>query len=138
MRISDWSSDVCSSDLERQPEIREYPISPIPLSQIKPFLRDLRIVESVDDLPYVISLDEGRLRSAAGQLIYVRGLHDAHNGDTYAVVRPTMRYARVDDDGKTVRGRVTDLDWRGKRSEEHTSELQALMRSPYAVYCLKK
>src|SRR3546814_10121793 len=27
---------------------------------------------------------------------------------------------------------------RGKRSEEHTSELQSLMRNPYAVYCLKK
>lgn len=115
---------------ERQAEIREYPISPIPLSQIKPFLRDLRIVESVDDLPYVISLDEGRLRSAAGQLIYVRGLRDAHNGDTYAVVRPTVRYARVDDDGKTVRGRVTDLDWRGK--SEHGIEWAKTWRDVFS------
>src|SRR3546814_1911371 len=28
--------------------------------------------------------------------------------------------------------------WRGRRSEEHTSELQSLMRISYAVYCLKK
>src|SRR3546814_12723337 len=34
---------------ERQPEIREYPISPIPLSPIKPFLRDLRIVERSEE-----------------------------------------------------------------------------------------
>src|SRR3546814_5653374 len=27
---------------------------------------------------------------------------------------------------------------RGRRSEEHTSELQSLMRIPYAVFCLKK
>src|SRR3546814_4781073 len=29
-------------------------------------------------------------------------------------------------------------DWRRKRSEEHTSELQSLMRISYAVFCLKK
>src|SRR3546814_2435308 len=28
--------------------------------------------------------------------------------------------------------------WRGMRSEEHTSELQSLMRISYAVFCLKK
>src|SRR3546814_4901829 len=44
---------------------------------------------------------------------------------------------------------VTGFDWRGQggsgrttadplRSEEHTSELQSLMRKPYAVFCLKK
>ena len=99
---------------ERQSEIREYPIAPIPLAQVEPFLRDLRILDQVDDLPYVIALDEGRLRSAAGQLIYVRGLQNANNGDTYAVVRPTVRYARIDDDGETRRTRATDLDWRSK------------------------
>src|SRR3546814_3599044 len=29
-------------------------------------------------------------------------------------------------------------DWPGQRSEEHTSELQSLMRISYAVFCLKK
>lgn len=115
---------------ERQPQIDEYPISPIPLAQIEPFLRDLRILEKIDDLPYVISLDEGRLRSAAGQLIYVRGLRDAHNGDTYAVVRPTVRYARSDDDGKTQRTRATDLDWRGK--SEHGIEWAKTWRDVFS------
>src|SRR3546814_10231988 len=37
-----------------------------------------------------------------------------------------------------VGGRVREgFDWRG-RSEEHTSELQSLMRISYAVFCLKK
>src|SRR3546814_4148051 len=31
-----------------------------------------------------------------------------------------------------------DLAWAGDRSEEHTSELQSLMRISYAVFCLKK
>src|SRR3546814_5152245 len=35
----------------------------------------------------------------------------------------------------TIRQRRTDPAW---RSEEHTSELQSLMRISYAVFCLKK
>src|SRR3546814_3356157 len=34
--------------------------------------------------------------------------------------------------------RPKGYDWRGVRSEEHTSELQSLMRISYAVFCLKK
>src|SRR3546814_10831925 len=37
-------------------------------------------------------------------------------------------------DGERIR---EDL-WNGKRSEEHTSELQSLMRNSYAVFCLNK
>src|SRR3546814_10022104 len=45
--------------------------------------------------------------------------------------------------GGTFRGRPADATWtcrgdRGRRSEEHTSELQSLMRISYAVFCLKK
>src|SRR3546814_1066374 len=38
------------------------------------------------------------------------------------------------------RGRLVKLGhwWGGRRSEEHTSELQSLMRISYAVFCLKK
>src|SRR3546814_9272328 len=35
-------------------------------------------------------------------------------------------------------GRPREADLRTKRSEEHTSELQSLMRNSYAVFCLKK
>src|SRR3546814_10651631 len=35
-------------------------------------------------------------------------------------------------------GSVSGLDQRFERSEEHTSELQSLMRISYAVFCLKK
>src|SRR3546814_5050751 len=37
--------------------------------------------------------------------------------------------------GSAARGRGR---WAGRRSEEHTSELHALMRIPYPVFCLKK
>src|SRR3546814_8170147 len=47
------------------------------------------------------------------------------------VEREQLHPARVDADQRLVRGR-----W--QRSEEHTSELQSLMRISYAVFCLKK
>src|SRR3546814_10874128 len=40
--------------------------------------------------------------------------------------------------GQTVRHRRFEQDRKAVRSEEHTSELQSLMRSSYAVFCLKK
>src|SRR3546814_4460138 len=58
----------------------------------------------------------------------------------YAVARGTVRT-----EGKVVRveqhpetGDVTALHLESGRSEEHTSELQSLMRISYAVFCLKK
>src|SRR3546814_2399630 len=44
---------------------------------------------------------------------------------------------KKEDDGLLVKTTVTGLK-PGNRSEEHTSELQSLMRSSYAVFCLKK
>src|SRR3546814_5292644 len=40
--------------------------------------------------------------------------------------------------GANDHGLSYDLTWEGWRSEEHTSELQSLMRISYAVFCLKK
>src|SRR3546814_17218654 len=64
-------------------------------------------------------------------------------------VRIALGADRQDDrfggDGVALRGldakgalRAGDLDHLGIRSEEHTSELQSLMRNSYAVFCLKK
>src|SRR3546814_6660711 len=38
----------------------------------------------------------------------------------------------------TPAARIPSPPWRARRSEEHTSELQSLMRISYAVFCLKK
>ena len=51
---------------------QEAPINAIPLSDIEPYLIDLRVVDELPALPYVVGLEEDRLRSAAGQLVYVR------------------------------------------------------------------
>src|SRR3546814_9517787 len=72
----------------------------------------------------------------------------AHPGTRIAAVRTTAgkpdRYdVTLDEGGKTAMLRIDGtghaLRYRAPdRSEEHTSELQSLMRSSYAVFCLKK
>src|SRR3546814_8100211 len=95
MRISDWSSDVCSSDLVQSLRCPAHEAHPG---------RSLRVrqAERLHVLP-----DPEALRRP--------GILDA--GD-------------LDDHGQAV-----GLQ---RRSEEHTSELQSLMRISYAVFCLKK
>src|SRR3546814_4482373 len=59
-----------------------------------------------------------------------------------AAEQPAVRQQRRRADRAVVVGRrvpvVADHQHRGARSEEHTSELQSLMRISYAVFCLKK
>jgi hypothetical protein len=73
----------------------EGPINAIPLSQIEPYLRDLRVVDSFKELPYVVGLEEDIARGVVGHLAYARGLEGAQVGQRYAVVRPTTRYVRI-------------------------------------------
>jgi hypothetical protein len=71
------------------------PINAIPLSQIEPYLRDLRVVDSFKELPYVVGLEEDIARGVVGHQAYARGLEGAQVGQRYAVVRPTTRYVRI-------------------------------------------
>src|SRR3546814_5176236 len=111
MRISDWSSDVCSSDL------REDPV-PFILAQIDvaSLPRHARAGDSGGDL----APGAHRRRDGGAHLLFARdiGLDEFH-----VVGR------RCDQRGQIAVDR---------RSEEHTSELQSLMRISYAVFCLKK
>src|SRR5690606_23540426 len=95
----------------------EPPITGIPLGEIEPFLKDLRVVDSFDQLPYVVGLEDDRLRGGQGQLVYVRGVAGAQPGQRYMVVRPVQRYAFVDrTDGCCDLFHRDGLDFRGKRT----------------------
>jgi len=72
---------------------QEAPINAIPLSDVEPFLKNLRVTDSFQELPYVVSLEDSRLRASAGQVAYVVNLPDAQPGQRYAVVRPTLHFA---------------------------------------------
>jgi len=69
------------------------PVTGVPLSQVEPFLKQLSVVDGIDALPYVVGLEDNRLRATAGQTAYVR-LADAQVGQRWAVVRPTVRYSQ--------------------------------------------
>src|SRR3546814_4946664 len=118
MRISDWSSDVCSSDLCGK-------------------LRGWRDVRNVD-AKYV----DGN----GAMQITVPGHPYLPMVQAYATIalRPAYRFHGVQSaiKGGPLRPHgfcVSERERkRGPRSEEHTSELQSLMRISYAVFCLKK
>src|SRR3546814_1107054 len=93
MRISDWSSDVCSSDLFER-------------------LHGTQFRVTVDP-PLQITVTGDRATDVA-----------------------TLVQAVNDHIEAWVRERPEQWFW--VRSEEHTSELQSLMRISYAVFCLKK
>ncbi len=72
---------------------QEAPINAIPLADVEPFLKNLRITDEFKSLPYVVGLEDNRLRASAGQVAYVVNLPGAQVGQRYAVVRPTVAYS---------------------------------------------
>src|SRR3546814_5564279 len=120
MRISDWSSDVCSSDLQRQATQR------VPGSGS--FLGLLhRRKRSV--LPDALPGDERNAQAYPGLHWCLRVLEPDR--------LPWLCYhgRRA---GNLLYQPLLVADGWPERSEEHTSELQSLMRISYAVFCLKK
>src|SRR3546814_4512901 len=109
MRISDWSSDVCSSDLSR--------IGARFISR-EGGRMPLAIIGAAEPLPvtYTLPVASAQVKSA----VLLAGLNTP--GLT-TVIEPEA---------------TRDHTERMLRSEEHTSELQSLMRISYAVFCLKK
>src|SRR5690606_12983893 len=91
------------------------PVTGVPLGEIEPFLKDLRVVDAFEHLPYVVGLEDNRLRSSEGQVAYVKGLADAEPGQRYAVVRPIQRYTRLDRTACCDLFHRDTLDFRGKR-----------------------
>src|SRR3546814_2089575 len=117
MRISDWSSDVCSSDLLLIAGVeRERIDNPIDATVLDDGLQISANVgpATVDTLHVDVTAPLDRMGLAGGLLTAIRSV--AHSRTTDPVTGQR----------------------RPVRSEEHTSELQSLMRISYAVFCLKK
>src|SRR3546814_7561018 len=113
MRISDWSSDVCSSDLGPD----RFTLSEVDPDQLNFF----ELKRAIDNLR-----DTGR---PTGPL--EAALHHKISGPLAALLMPLL--GAVAGFGLARSGKLFV-----RRSEEHTSELQSLMRISYAVFCLKK
>src|SRR3546814_3208247 len=97
MRISDWSSDVCSSDLTSATDQST----------------DLPVLQHQDHLRFRVHPRKMQPVSARPRTLL------PPRCETHPVTGPDRQQCRL-------------------RSEEHTSELQSLMRISYAVICLKK
>src|SRR3546814_4947189 len=133
MRISDWSSDVCSSDLGHAPHLvgkDQLRRSPRAVDQ-----RDVGVFAVVEQPAH--HRHHGRDAGAGGdeEILLRRIVHEAEQtagpvgGDAIADLQVVEQPAGAE----AVRLRLHRY-----RSEEHTSELQSLMRISYAVFCLKK
>src|SRR3546814_9155946 len=117
MRISDWSSDVCSSDL----------VHPGPaLDLVEAMEAEVERREQRHGAPVAENLEQ-----QAERMIRIRPVRYAR----LVVAKPPPRHCR----GRVARARtglkrgIGDID---VRSEEHTSELPSLMRNSYAVFGL--
>src|SRR3546814_4120887 len=124
MRISDWSSDVCSSDLPNRcvavcnPQDGSSVDTHYLADILHPIPRHQRLQAGIDPFgqirPFIdqraVKLDQAGPGAEAGIGLFRIG--DPPHAD--------QRQPRA------------------QRSEEHTSELQSLMRISYAVFCLKK
>src|SRR3546814_9750434 len=125
MRISDWSSDVCSSDLllvrvvERQRRAAGG-------ADAEPLQQRMRAVLAGADR-HALDVEQG------GQVVRVRAL-DQERDHRGLAGRGAVDAQAFDLRQFLVQVRQQIL----LRSEEHTSELQSLMRTPSTVYCLKQ
>src|SRR3546814_9904893 len=85
-----------------------------------------------------INLIQAQLdRKSAALNLLGQQLDEAGRSDA-AVFQTTLRYVDIGDDSQADSGQDHGLVHGDVRSEEHTSELQSLMRISYAVFCLKK
>src|SRR3546814_2826285 len=154
MRISDWSADVCSSDL------------PSPATQERGWLSAIRQARKFIGLVLLRQPLDQRVQRAlehVGQVVQRQALHPMVGDPALrvvvgadalaAVAAADLQLARGGGGGRLLLGfglgqhrlealhrlvAVGVLRALGLRSEEHTSELQSLMRISYAVFCLKK
>src|SRR3546814_6916060 len=140
MRISDWSSDVCSSDLAWGISItNEYRMSESFAEMFEASLTGGQSMQSGTIVlarvlavkADVVIVDAGLKSEGVIPLIEfaVDGEVTVAVGDEVEVALETVE----DGFGETKFSKA-----KAERSEEHTSELQSLMRTPYAVLCLKK
>src|SRR3546814_5566704 len=132
MRIIDWSSDVCSSDLDTMKNQRIYideveekfGVGPHRVGDVLALMGD-----SADNVPGIRGIGP----KTASKLVAEHGSLEAAL-DSAADMKPSKLKERlIEGRGEAEMSRVL-VALKEDRSEEHTSELQSLMRISYAVF----
>src|SRR3546814_4638545 len=136
MRISDWSSDVCSSDLWRL-------LGPLPqrtggcsAQRLVEGASAIGAAEAGSEPPAATDCPPWTISTAAAPLIADPPGHRLWTANARVVGDGDLQ--RVGDGGYDLGARAAQIrdGLFARRSEEHTSELQSLMRISYAVFCL--
>src|SRR3546814_7791850 len=138
MRISDWSSDVCSSDLaalgrSHQPGINvDDPIQKQNNFHLYPGIDVFRRVDPIYEFPDA-EIKDARIdaKHEFGFVLCERHLFNRRRA------KIVTKFGANRPDEMFLHERIPATVYVG-RSEEHTSELQSLMRISSAVFCLKK
>src|SRR3546814_8508544 len=137
MRISDWSSYVCSSDLlvntaRCKLADRDAIVRALESGQLAGYAGDVWFTQPAPkDHPWRTMPHEGMTPHISGTSLSAKARYAAGTRailECYFEGRPIRDEYLIVDGGKLA----------GTRSEEHTTELQSLMRISYAVFCLKK
>src|SRR3546814_7167439 len=118
MRISDWSSDVCSSDLGWTAACGKQ--RDIPSGKVEMF-----DIAALENAPCIAEFHFGAGRTRAGNCCHLVARERAFRQDLHHLA-------------PDISGRADNRHPITHRSEEHTSELQSLMRISSAVFRLKK
>src|SRR3546814_9677761 len=129
MRISDWSSDVCSSDLAHDPDISVRNLHQRDWNAFQPCtMQSVLSGYPVQDLTLTDQpcLAGGETKSRDVVQPCLKRQDYVFKGAAFTAFPQFVQ-----------RNRLIKCDW-ASRSEEHTSELTSLMRISYAVFCLKK
>src|SRR3546814_4117253 len=145
MRISDWSSDVCSSDLDALAKEQERLEAILAAGDAHTLENQLEVAADALRLPpwdaVIGKLSGGEKRRVALCRLLLQKpdmllLDEPTNHlDAESVEWLEQFLARYTG---TVVAVTHDRYFLDNRSEKHTSELQSLMRTSYAVFCLKK
>src|SRR3546814_1756254 len=141
MRSSDWSSDVCSSDLKRWVVYAKPPFAgpEAVLAYLSRYTHRVAISNSrllrFDDAGVTFRYKDYRKAGAGRQQVMTLAADEFIR--RFLLHALPRGFHRIRHYGLLASARRKDHLERA-RSEEHTSELQSLMRISYAVFCLKK
>src|SRR3546814_2447054 len=153
MRISDWSSDVCSSDLPLYDELHCYTRSKLNEKygdKVQPrtgpiradLLGNMWAQEWGNIYDVVAPEGAGDLGYDIGDLLVAKGYDPLKMVKTGEGFYSSLGFAPLPETfwarSMITKPQDREVVCHASRSEEHTSELQSLMRTSYAVFCLKK
>src|SRR3546814_9714361 len=129
MRISDWSSDVCSSDLRQERLLYTRPYYQVPQAIV------VREQHAGVATPAGLATQRVAVMARTSQVGYLRR-HHPHVEIVEAQTMLDLMSAVLSGKADLLIATLPVVQHFMARSEEHTSELQSLMRISYAVFCL--